>query len=139
MGVYVAQDTAALGLVLLPHFTVTLASKSEALAGKQHAFKVFNREHGDARQYIFAAESQEDMKTWMNVMGLASIAFGSGQASMTKTSKDVQVLADDSIDLAGLQQRAADRAGGVKGSDAAPAPFQVPSFSPLPPLFPFAP
>ena len=46
--------------------------------------QAFNREHEEARKYIFAAETESDMKKWMNVMSLASIAFGSAQASMKK-------------------------------------------------------
>jgi hypothetical protein len=58
----------------------------------------------------------------MNVMSLASIGYGTGEASLTKSSRDPQVLSDAERDLGPLQQRAADRAGGVVGDlSAAPA------------------
>ena len=59
------------------------------------------------------------MKTWMNVLSLASIAFGSGKASMAKASKAPQQLAEDNdAELALMQRRAAERAGGVTVSQA---------------------
>ena len=66
------------------------------------------------RKYIFSAESEKEMKTWMNVMGLASIAFGTGKASMTKSSKEAPRLSEDQdVDLQLMQKRAVERAGGV--------------------------
>lgn len=54
------------------------------------------------------------MKTWMNVLSLASIAFGTGKASMAKPSKaPVQLSSDHDADLAQMQRRGAERAGGV--------------------------
>ena len=34
-----------------------------------------------ARKFIFAADTQDNMRIWMNIMSLGSIAFGSGAAS----------------------------------------------------------
>lgn len=47
-------------------------------------FQAFNRFKDGDRQYVFAAESEQEMKVWMNVMSLACIAFGTGEASMSK-------------------------------------------------------
>ena len=70
------KDLSAMGMVLLPSYTITTTSKSENVGSRQFAFKAFNRLKGGARKYIFAAESAEEMKVWMNVMSLACIAFG---------------------------------------------------------------
>lgn len=81
-----------MGMVLLPSYTITTTSKSENVGNRQFAFKAFNRLQGKARKYIFAAESGEEMKVWMNVMSLACIAFGTGKASMAKVEKKVNLL-----------------------------------------------
>jgi hypothetical protein len=82
-------------MVLLPSYTITLCEKSENVGNKAYAFKAFNREHESMRKYIFAAESDKDMKTWMNVMSLASIAFGTGRAAMSKAWKEAPKLSDE--------------------------------------------
>lgn len=74
----------ALGLVLLPGYTVTLAEKGDSVGKRPFAFKAFNRLRDGDREYIFAAENSDEMKIWMNVLSLACIAFGTGKASMTK-------------------------------------------------------
>jgi hypothetical protein len=84
------KDLQALGMVLLPSYTVTTASKSETVGGRPFAFKVFNRVKDGERKYIFAAETEEEMKVWMNVMSLACIAFGTGKASMAKQVTDAE-------------------------------------------------
>ena len=86
------KDLSAMGMVLLPSYTITTTSKSENVGNRQFAFKAFNRLQGKARKYIFAAESGEEMKVWMNVMSLACIAFGTGKASMAKVEKKVNLL-----------------------------------------------
>jgi hypothetical protein len=79
------KDLAALGLILLPSYTITKVDKAESLGNRPYAFKAYNRHNNAARKYVFAAEDERDMRTWMNVMSLASIAFGTGKASMQKT------------------------------------------------------
>ncbi len=77
--------------------------------------QAYNREQEGARKYILAAEDERDMKTWMNVLSLASIAFGSGKASMAKPTTAPPRLADDhDRELELMQKRAAERAGGVR-------------------------
>jgi hypothetical protein len=121
----------------MPSFTVTLCDKSENPGNRGHAFKVatlsitscllisfilltfqiFNREDQSGRSYILAAEDDKEMKTWMNVLSLASIAFGSGKASMARPSKTPQQLADEhDAELALMQKRAAERAGGISAT-----------------------
>eukprot|EP00043_Microstomoeca_roanoka_P017841 m.187570 g.187570 ORF g.187570 m.187570 type:complete len:803 (-) comp16714_c0_seq3:1065-3473(-) len=108
------KEMSALGLILLPSYTITKADKNENPGNRQYAFKAFNREHEEARKYIFAAETESDMKKWMNVMSLASIAFGSAKASMKKAEAKPGVLTDDNDeDFKLMQKRAAERAGGV--------------------------
>lgn len=46
----------------------------------------------NARSYLFAAEDEREMKTWMNVMSLASIAFGTGKASMNKAVRSAHFM-----------------------------------------------
>lgn len=77
------KDMAAQGLIMLPSYTITKTDRSDN-AGKPYSFKAYNRQNAAARKYIFAAEDEREMKTWMNVMSLASIAFGTGKASMQK-------------------------------------------------------
>lgn len=118
------KDLAALGMILLPSYTITITSKSENPGNRPFAFKAFNREHSDARTYIFAAESMEEMKVWMNLMSLASIAFGSGKASRMKVDTSVRDLSNDADpEFKLMQQRASDRAGGVTG-DAQAGPIK---------------
>jgi hypothetical protein len=74
----------AQGMIILPSYTITKADASENVGNKPFAFKAFNREHIGDRTYVFAAEDEREMKTWMNVMSLASIAFGTGRASTRK-------------------------------------------------------
>ena len=70
---------------------------------------------------MFAAETLEEMKTWMNVLSLASIAFGTGQASMSKRqSEDVSLVSSEREDIESLQKKAIERAGGVTGDHAIP-------------------
>ncbi|EGD73140.1 hypothetical protein PTSG_04853 [Salpingoeca rosetta] len=121
------KEMSALGMILLPSYTITKADKSENPGNRQFAFKAFNREHEEARKYIFSAETESDMKKWMNVMSLASIAFGSAKASMKKADAKPGVLTDDNDeDLKLMQRRAAERAGGVTG-DASEAPSSAPA------------
>ena len=50
----------------------------------------------------------------MNMLSLASIAFGSGKASMARPSKAPQQLIDEhDAELMMMQKRASERAGGV--------------------------
>eukprot|EP00048_Salpingoeca_helianthica_P015518 m.227187 g.227187 ORF g.227187 m.227187 type:complete len:806 (-) comp17143_c0_seq1:162-2579(-) len=117
------KDLSALGIILLPSYTITVCEKAENPGSRPHAFKAYNREQEGARKYILAAEDERDMKTWMNVLSLASIAFGSGKASMAKPTTAPPRLADDhDKDLELMQKRAADRAGGVAGSGDAVVP-----------------
>ena len=51
----------------------------------------------------------------MNVMSLASIAFGTGEASMAKGSGEPEDLVEDAARaMAAMSTRAAERAGGVR-------------------------
>eukprot|EP00045_Choanoeca_perplexa_P016926 m.235406 g.235406 ORF g.235406 m.235406 type:complete len:797 (+) comp17403_c0_seq2:184-2574(+) len=108
------KEMSALGMILLPSYTVTKADKSES--NKNFSFKVFNRNFSNARSYLFAAEDEREMKTWMNVMSLASIAFGTGRASMAKADGQPKALtSDNDSELQLMQERAQARAGGVSG------------------------
>jgi hypothetical protein len=113
------KDMSALGLILLPSYTVTVATGKEAVGGRQFAFKCFNRLKRRDRQFIFAADTAEEMKVWMNVLSLACIAFGTGKASMAKSANGTdteQVLStSDDHELHRMQERAQARAGGVSG------------------------
>lgn len=112
------KDMSALGMVLLPSYTITTIDPKKSVGGRPFAFKAFNRYHDGEREYEMAADSEEEMKVWMNVMSLASIAFGSGKASAAKADTGLQALADDHVsDFEVMQKRAMDRAGGVTGSD----------------------
>eukprot|EP00039_Didymoeca_costata_P015190 m.254297 g.254297 ORF g.254297 m.254297 type:complete len:767 (-) comp16170_c2_seq1:2644-4944(-) len=114
------KDMSALGMILLPSYTITLADKADNVGGRAFAFKAFNRFKDGDRQYVFAAESEQEMKVWMNVMSLACIAFGTGEASMSKDKQEVVPLSsvnDEEFDK--MQERAALRAGGVTGDGAA--------------------
>ena len=64
---------------MLPSYTVTVVDKAENVGQRDHAWKAFNRVRDGDRQFIFAAENASEMKQWMNVMSLASIAFGTGK------------------------------------------------------------
>lgn len=121
------KDLSALGIILLPSYTITVCEKAENPGARPHAFKAYNREQEGARKYILAAEDERDMKTWMNVLSLASIAFGSGKASMARAPTAPPRLADDhDKDLEMMQKRAAERAGGVAGSGEAVVAQQAP-------------
>jgi len=109
------KEMSALGLIMLPSYTITVVPNSENVGSREHAWKAFNRMRDGDRQYVFAADNAAEMKQWMNVMSLASIAFGSGKASMQKTVTSGR-LADDS-ELDSLMQKAPARVGGVSGSD----------------------
>eukprot|EP00049_Salpingoeca_infusionum_P000510 m.40372 g.40372 ORF g.40372 m.40372 type:complete len:809 (+) comp10434_c1_seq1:87-2513(+) len=113
------KEMAALGMILLPSYTITKTDKSDGVGSRQFTFKAFNREHPEARTYIFAAEDERDMRTWMNVMSLASIAFGSGKASTMRTDKPASLFDEHSAEVEVLQKRAADRAGGVEADSSA--------------------
>eukprot|EP00053_Salpingoeca_punica_P017075 m.163317 g.163317 ORF g.163317 m.163317 type:complete len:737 (-) comp17110_c2_seq1:638-2848(-) len=122
------KDLNGLGMVLLPSYTITLCDKSENVGSKPYAFKAFNREHEGMRKYIFAAENDKDMKTWMNVMSLASIAFGTGKAAMSKTWKEAPKLSDEKDpELLLMQKRGAERAGGVTAASASTGPATAPA------------
>ena len=70
-----------------------------------------------ARQYILACESEEDQRTWMNLLSMASIAFGSGQASMQRVSDKPHTIADDTAaELASMARVSEERRGGVRAS-----------------------
>lgn len=109
------KDMSALGLIMLPSYTITVCDKSENVGSKQFTWKAVNRVHEADRKYVFAAETLEDMKTWMNVMSLASIAFGSGKASMAKDTGSRRLAADAELDT--MKERASERSGGVTGGD----------------------
>lgn len=113
----------ALGLIMLPTYTITVVDKSENPGGRQFAWKAVNRVNQSERKYVFAAETEAEMKAWMNFMSLASIAFGSGKASAAKLGGSSR-LADDS-ELSTMRERAAARAGGVAGADAPIAAVQT--------------
>eukprot|EP01147_Barroeca_monosierra_P004399 gene4399-6671_t len=110
------KEMSALGMILLPSYTITKTDKAENPGNRQFSFKAFDRQHENARKYIFAAETESDMKKWMNVMSLASIAFGSAKASLQKPRAKPGILSEDNdADLALMQKRGAERAGGVTG------------------------
>ena len=115
-------------MILLPSFTITIAEKGENPGNRGFAFKVHQPKEKESRKYLFAAEDDKEMKTWMNVISLATIAFGSGKASMTRVSAAAPVLsagvAQDK-DWALMQARAGERAGGVVGVDEAPIQKKV--------------
>ena len=109
------KEMSALGMIMLPSYTITVLDKSDNVGNRPFAWKAFNRLRDGDRQFVFAAESQEEMKTWMNVMSLASIAFGTGKASMAKATGAVRLAGDQEMD--GLMQNAPERGGGVTGGD----------------------
>eukprot|EP00055_Hartaetosiga_balthica_P006035 m.18532 g.18532 ORF g.18532 m.18532 type:complete len:811 (-) comp4975_c1_seq1:916-3348(-) len=112
------KELSALGMILLPSYTITPTDRTDSVSGKPHSFKAFNREHKDARTYYFACDNAEDMKKWMNVMSLASISFGSGKASMAKASSKPSTLTSDAeAEMVKLRRKASERAGGVDGDD----------------------
>eukprot|EP00051_Salpingoeca_urceolata_P001249 m.39564 g.39564 ORF g.39564 m.39564 type:complete len:1241 (+) comp11285_c0_seq1:36-3758(+) len=113
------KDMSALGMILLPGYTITVPSKSENVGNRAFAFKAFNNHQHGARKYVFAAEDEKEMKTWMNVMSLASIAFGSGEASMKKLEAVPQLAEDDDHELKLMQRKAQERVGGVVGDEQA--------------------
>nr|XP_034333757.1 connector enhancer of kinase suppressor of ras 2 isoform X6 [Crassostrea gigas] len=62
------EDLKAEGVLHLPAFQVSPAPEVKT---KKFAFKV----HNLGTSFIFASERQDDMKKWMNKMGLAAISF----------------------------------------------------------------
>lgn len=125
------QDMSALGLIMLPSYTITTADKSENPGGRPFAWKAVNRINESERKYVFAAETEAEMRAWMNFMSLASIAFGSGKASASKPGASAR-LADDT-ELSAMAERAAARAGGVEGADAPIAAVQTAPHGPAVP------
>ncbi|KJE94573.1 hypothetical protein CAOG_05202 [Capsaspora owczarzaki ATCC 30864] len=78
-----AFDRKALGMIILPSFSITDASEVK----KKFAFKAA---HTNMRTYYFFAETREDMLKWMNYMSLAAIRFFADTDNMTPS---YQVLA----------------------------------------------
>ncbi|XP_056014054.1 uncharacterized protein LOC125676006 isoform X3 [Ostrea edulis] len=62
------EDLKADGVLHLPAFQVSPAPEVKT---RKFAFKV----HNAGTSFVFASERQEDMKKWMNKMGLAAISF----------------------------------------------------------------
>ncbi|XP_022289040.1 connector enhancer of kinase suppressor of ras 2-like isoform X2 [Crassostrea virginica] len=62
------EDLKAEGVLHLPAFKVSPAPEVRT---RKYAFKV----HNAGTSFVFASERQEDMKKWMNKMGLAAISF----------------------------------------------------------------
>ena len=64
---------------------------------------------------MLAADNMEEMKIWMNLLSLASIAFGSGVASRTRDNDEHAVPLSDgtAVDLEAMADLSAERAGGV--------------------------
>ena len=57
------------------------------------------------------------MRTWMNLLSLASIAYGSGFASTATVAAEAEVptIADDTaVDLEAMAKISVERAGGVR-------------------------
>ncbi|KAK3096777.1 hypothetical protein FSP39_003211 [Pinctada imbricata] len=62
------EDLKAEGVLHLPAFQVSPAND---ITKRKHAFKV----HNAGTTFVFASESQNDMRKWMNKLGLAAINF----------------------------------------------------------------
>eukprot|EP00042_Codosiga_hollandica_P046244 m.484138 g.484138 ORF g.484138 m.484138 type:complete len:798 (-) comp57197_c1_seq9:252-2645(-) len=126
-----SKDVSGSGMILLPTYTITAPDKAENV-GKQWAFKAFNREYKSGRQYMFAADTQDEMRTWMNVLSLASIAYGSGQASSRQDVVQPELSGSTVVELENMALISLDRAGGVVGNA---KPSSAVSENPMLPLF----
>ena len=72
--------------------------------------------HTQGRTYVLAADTLSDMRTWMNLLALASIAFGSGAAAVAASAVPAPTIiagdvADELVRLAGTADA---RRGGVR-------------------------
>ncbi|XP_062595057.1 connector enhancer of kinase suppressor of ras 2-like isoform X1 [Saccostrea cucullata] len=85
------EDLKAEGVLHLPAFQVSPAPEVKT---KKFAFKI----HNAGTSFVFASERQEDMKKWMNKMGLAAISFSPPRVikqDQTKTNEYYSESSDE--------------------------------------------
>ncbi|XP_061167502.1 CNK3/IPCEF1 fusion protein-like isoform X2 [Saccostrea echinata] len=83
------EDLKAEGVLHLPAFQVSPAPEVKT---KKFAFKI----HNAGTSFVFASERQEDMKKWMNKMGLAAISFSPPRVIKQDQSKSNEYYSESS-------------------------------------------